>query len=169
MVIEQHFGSYFLKKKKKSFSHYYHQQLRVKTGLLIKVTQLKLLIIIVSYHGICLITFPYLLATTSLQYCKTLFFLALSCYIIGTFLLGLSPLFSVCESYDTLGKLTLRKSPGEDNFDLQVLHLSAPIVTAPLVHIFVSTFKSGKIPSIWKTAQVIPMHKGDFTGDVNNY
>ncbi len=53
-------------------------------------------------------------------------------------------------------------------FSLSVC-LCSLVVAAPLEHIYKSTLASGKIPSIWKMVQVIPLHKGGDTCDLNTY
>lgn len=42
-----------------------------------------------------------------------------------------------------------RKSPGEDNFDLRILHLSDPLIMASLAHVFNSTFALNYVP-VWR-------------------
>lgn len=76
---------------------------------------------------------------------------------------------SRAEVYSKLISLNPNKAVGEYNLDPSLLHLSADLIAAPLVHIFNLTFASGKIQKIWKSVQVIPLHKGGDPCNFNNY
>lgn len=76
---------------------------------------------------------------------------------------------SQAEVLNALTHLNLKKSKGEDNLDPYLLHASGQIIASPLTHIFNLTFTSGKIPAVWKAAQVIPLLKGGSPSDLNNY
>ena len=50
-------------------------------------------------------------------------------------------------------KLNIRKSSGEDNFDVWTICVNAPVMIVLLIHN--STFTFTNIVSIWKTARVV--------------
>ncbi len=62
-----------------------------------------------------------------------------------------------------------RSSTGEDNVDYFTLKLAAPIIAEPLRHIFNLSLTTGNFPTLWKSAHVIPLHKGGSRDDMNNY
>lgn len=68
-----------------------------------------------------------------------------------------------------LSQLNTKKSKGEDDIEPYLLCLSAHLVAPPLAHLINLTFISGEIPSVWKTAQVVPLFKGGDLSDLNNY
>ena len=55
----------------------------------------------------------------------------------------------------------MKSSVGADQLDPRLLKLAAPIIARPLTHIFNLSLFSGYIPSIWKSALVVPLHKGE--------
>ena len=73
------------------------------------------------------------------------------------------------EVLNALSHICTKKSKGADDLNPYLLQLSASIIASPLAHIFNLTFSSSTIPSIWKTADVIPLHKGGDQVDLNNY
>ena len=63
----------------------------------------------------------------------------------------------------------MKSSVGADQLDPRLLKLAAPIIARPLTHIFNLSLFSGYIPSIWKSALVVPLHKGGDPNEMNNY
>ena len=70
---------------------------------------------------------------------------------------------SQAEVLKALSHLDPKKSKGEDDLDPYLLHLSARSIADPFTFIFNLTFSSGKIPPVWKAAQVVPLFKGGDT------
>ena len=77
--------------------------------------------------------------------------------------------FSQFEVFEALQSLNPKTSTGEDNLDSFFLKLSAPVITEQLTHIFNLSIITGRVPSVWKSAQVIPLHKGGAKDELNNY
>ena len=59
--------------------------------------------------------------------------------------------FTVQEVFDALTELNPHKASGIDNIPPIVLKRCAQTLTAPIHHLFTSTFNSGSIPTEWKT------------------
>ena len=77
--------------------------------------------------------------------------------------------FSYNEVLEALYAVDPKKSVGPDNLDPNLLQLSAPLICGALTHIFNLTLLSSCIPTLWKTAFVLPLHKGGPADDLNNY
>ena len=58
---------------------------------------------------------------------------------------------------------------GPDNLGGQVLKSCAQSIALPLQLIFNLSFKSGSIPSEFKLAHIVPIHKKDDKNDIENY
>ena len=58
---------------------------------------------------------------------------------------------------------------GPDNLSGQVLKSCAQSIALPLQLIFNLSFKTGSIPSEWKLAHIVPIHKKDDKNDIENY
>ena len=71
--------------------------------------------------------------------------------------------------YQQLSSLNPNKSMGPDNLSGQVLKSCAQSIALPLQLIFNLSFKTGSIPSEWKLAHIIPIHKKDDKNDIENY
>ena len=56
-----------------------------------------------------------------------------------------------------------------DNIPLRVFKAITPIILPCLTHIVNLSLSSGKVPDIFKIANVTPIHKGDDRNDPNNY
>ena len=67
--------------------------------------------------------------------------------------------------YQFLSSLNPNKNKGPDNISGQVLKSCARSISFPLQLIFNLSFKTGSIPSEWKHAHIVPIHKKD---DKNN-
>ena len=74
--------------------------------------------------------------------------------------------FQVC---NTLIKIDPKKSTGDDKLDPFFLKTSATVIFEHITHIFNLSITTGVIPSTWKTAHVLPLHKGGDTNNMNNY
>lgn len=77
--------------------------------------------------------------------------------------------FHYAEVLDALQALDPRSSTGEDKVNSFILKLAAPIIAEPLRHIFNLSMITGHFPTLWKSAHVIPLHKGGSRHDMNNY
>ena len=65
--------------------------------------------------------------------------------------------------------LKKHKSAGLDNLPPLLLRDSASVISKPISCIINLSLKSGKIPTEWKTAKVIPLHKSGKTTMPDNY
>ena len=77
--------------------------------------------------------------------------------------------FTTSEVFYALSTIDPKKSVGEDNLDPFLLKASTPLITDIVCYIFNLSISSGIIPRAWKTAHVIPLHKGQNKSDPNNY
>ena len=64
------------------------------------------------------------------------------------------------------GKLKPKNSSGPDHISSKLLKKILPIIINPLCHIFNLSLKTGYIPTILKTAKVVPIFK---SGDKHNF
>lgn len=60
-------------------------------------------------------------------------------------------------------------SAGPDGLDTKFFKLASHVLSFPLADLFNLSFASCEIPLSWKSARVIPLHKGGDTSDTNNY
>ena len=67
---------------------------------------------------------------------------------------------------DMAGKLKPKNSSGPDHISSKLLKKILPIIINPLCHIFNLSLKTGYIPTILKTAKVVPIFK---SGDKHNF
>ncbi|KAL4006490.1 solute carrier family 24 (sodium/potassium/calcium exchanger), member 5 [Sarotherodon galilaeus] len=77
--------------------------------------------------------------------------------------------FSVQEVCKGLKLLDPRKSPGPDLLDPYFLKLAADFVAEPLTTLFNLTLDMNEIPSVWKSAFVIPLLQGGDPAVLTNY
>jgi exonuclease III len=68
-----------------------------------------------------------------------------------------------------LRKLKRHKSTGIDNLPPGMLNDVGHEIARPISYIINLSLRSGQIPTEWKTAQVIPLHKAGNTTDHNNF
>ena len=68
-----------------------------------------------------------------------------------------------------LSNLDTSKSPGGDNLPARILKTCAKELSVHLTHLFNSSLGSGVMPSLWKSADITPVHKGDNRKLVENY
>ena len=68
-----------------------------------------------------------------------------------------------------LSNLDTSKSPGGDNLPARILKTCAKELSVHLTHLFNSSLGSGVMPSLWKSANITPVHKGDNRKLVENY
>ena len=77
--------------------------------------------------------------------------------------------FPVIDVFDALASINPKQATGAGLLNAWLLVLAAPIITFSLTHISNLTIVSGIIPSVWKAAHVLPLHKGGDSSDPNNY
>ena len=77
--------------------------------------------------------------------------------------------FHFDEVVDILRKLDASKATGPDNIDGIVLKKCHKSLAYPLVLIFNKVFDEGSIPTEWKNANVVPVHKKGDKSNVENY
>lgn len=70
---------------------------------------------------------------------------------------------------DIIKNLSSHKATGLDEISCRLLKEAAPVITDPLTYIFNNSIENGVFPKDWKTAKVIPLHKGNEKSDPNNY
>lgn len=75
----------------------------------------------------------------------------------------------VTHVYKALKDIDHKKSAGPDNLDPHLLKLAADIIAEPSAHIFNLSLQLSIIPTIWKAAHILPLHKGGDPSELNNY
>ena len=80
-----------------------------------------------------------------------------------------STLFSSSRIVDILTKLNTRKAMGPDKIHGEVLKKCASTLAPALEILFTKCYVSGQLPSNWKYALVVPVHKKGSKNDVKNY
>ena len=68
-----------------------------------------------------------------------------------------------------LSNLDISKSPGGDNLPARILKTCAKELSVHLTHLFNLSLGSGVMPSLWKSANITPIHKGDNRKLIENY
>ena len=68
-----------------------------------------------------------------------------------------------------LKKLRVDKSPGIDGLHPRILKELADVIDSPLATIFQQSMDEGKLPSIWKHAQITPIYKKGPRNQAKNY
>ena len=68
-----------------------------------------------------------------------------------------------------INKLPNKKSSGHDDIDNVLLKEISPVITAPLTQLFNESLSKGKFPDIFKTAEVVPLHKNGAKDQFTNY
>ena len=68
-----------------------------------------------------------------------------------------------------LSKIDVNKAPGVDNLPARILRTCAKELSIPLAHLFNLSLRTGKMPTLWKSANITPIHKGDSRELVTNY
>ena len=68
-----------------------------------------------------------------------------------------------------LRRLDINKSPGVDNIPSRNLQICAKELSVPLSHLFNLSLRSGVMPTFWKSANIIPIHKNNNKEFVENY
>ena len=76
---------------------------------------------------------------------------------------------SASEVQGILGNLDISKSAGMDNLPAQILKTCAHELSIPLADLFNLSLKSGVMPTLWRSANITPLHKGDNRELVENY
>jgi len=89
---------------------------------------------------------------------------------------SMPPLFqienaSISESQikDILKSLNPNKSHGWDNISIRMIKMCGPALAKPLFLIYKNCLAKGEFPSIWKKANVLPIHKKDIKHQAKNY
>ena len=84
-----------------------------------------------------------------------------------------SPLTSISVNKDQvkelLDNLKTDKSPGPDKIHNKVLYEAREVLARPITNIFRRSPESGKVPAMWKVAEVTPIYKKGKKNDLNNY
>ena len=68
-----------------------------------------------------------------------------------------------------LRQLDPSKATGPDGIPAQVLKICAVELSSPLSSLFSACFRQGVYPSLWKTANVVPVHKKQARSSMRNY
>ena len=68
-----------------------------------------------------------------------------------------------------LRRLDIHKSPGVDNIPSRILQICAKELSVPLSHLFNLSLRSGVMPTLWKSANITPIHKNNNKELVENY
>ena len=73
------------------------------------------------------------------------------------------------EVFDVLSGLKLAKAPGLDDLPPKLLSLRARGISVSLCALFNRSFTEGRVPSDWKEAFVVPVHKNGSKNSPSNY
>ena len=87
--------------------------------------------------------------------------------IVTNFLENIS--ISENQMYEALNSLNISKSPGPDEIHPRILKELAKELSKPLTMLFNKSIKDGKIPDIWKIAEVRPIYKKGSKQEAGNY
>ena len=68
-----------------------------------------------------------------------------------------------------LQKLDIKKSSGPDGIGNDILKLLAPLITNSLTDIINTSIKTGKFPTDWKRASILPIFKSGEKDELGNY
>lgn len=77
--------------------------------------------------------------------------------------------FTIEQVKTRLLSLNPNKAPGPDNLHPRILKEMAEEIAEPIYHLFRRSLDSGKLPNIWKTANVTPIYKKGRRSDPGNY
>ena len=77
--------------------------------------------------------------------------------------------FSPSRVYGLLRKVNTSKAAGSDGLHVNVLKHCASSLALPLSLLFTLSYKPGQIPSEWKKADIVPVHKKGDKSEVENY
>ena len=70
---------------------------------------------------------------------------------------------------DALSKLKNENNSGPDNISTNLLKSIMPSIIGPVCHLFNMSFKNGYIPTILKTAKIVPVFKTGESDKFTNY
>jgi hypothetical protein len=70
---------------------------------------------------------------------------------------------------DVLKALNTTKATGPDEIHPRVLREASHVLGKPLAKLFNLSIQTGTFPTMWKRANVTPIHKKDSTSEVSNY
>ena len=73
------------------------------------------------------------------------------------------------EVYDVISGLTPGKAPGLDELPPKLLSLCARGISVSLCTLFNRSFCDGRVPSAWKEALIVPVHKSGSKSSPSNY
>ena len=65
--------------------------------------------------------------------------------------------------------LNPRKSTAIDKIPAKIIHIFSPVIASSLTKIFDRAISNQSVPSEWKQARVIPLHKKGSRYRLNNY
>ena len=77
--------------------------------------------------------------------------------------------FDVISTCTLLNQINPNKAQGPDGIHGQILKNCAATLAMPLTLLFHQSYNSGQIPSEWKLANVVPIHKKGAKNNVENY
>jgi len=60
-----------------------------------------------------------------------------------------------------LNYININKAPGVDNLSARILRSCATELSVPLARLFNLSLTSGVMPTLWKSANITPIHKGE--------
>ena len=66
-------------------------------------------------------------------------------------------------------QMSASKACGDDGITIAMIRMTFPVIAPHLLHIVNDSIVSGTLPSVWKVAKVLPLHKAGSVGDPNNY
>ena len=68
-----------------------------------------------------------------------------------------------------LSRINIKKALGVDNLPARILRTCAKEPSYPFAYLFNLSLRTEKIPTLWKSADITPIHKGDSKVPVTNY
>ncbi len=76
---------------------------------------------------------------------------------------------STNEVNKVIAKLKNKKSTGTDGLNVRTIKSVRSILAIPITNLFNFSIQKGEFPNLFKTAKVIPIHKGGSMTQLNNY
>ena len=73
------------------------------------------------------------------------------------------------EVLDILSTIDTNKSSGPDNVSAKILRLAGSSIVPSLTKLIKLSLQKSIVPDLWKSSNVIPIHKKDSKSDINNY
>ena len=76
---------------------------------------------------------------------------------------------SASELEGSLSRINVNKAPGVDNLPARILLTCAKRDLYSTCHLLNLSLRTGEMPTLWKSANITPVHKGDGREHVTNY